>query len=735
MQEKKNLDQILKLFFDKTQEKFVLGAKELESYIKSSVNPKEPNISLKSTIQTIKRQILDSTSPYRQLILKTNDFTILFAIFHVLKSFQNVPPNIYFILIEPLMSFFKEQEPKIIVSSAKALIKLIKNITKVVLTYFTNFFDSIIILKLNPDQDVRNSGNALDEFLKDSLGNSFQGIITSKKENECNFSIEYLLQKLRENSHPAVQILIVSWITFIEAIPDLKLVKYLTKIIPELLIMLNDKTKDVYQCAEQCLKKISIGIEAHYDELSDTYQESINEIAGIIIGNCKNPNDRVKSCAFEWLLMLLNKYSSIISSYIAEKENGNGESKNIHQKNKNLLLKVGLIEKAENKKMITSSILINKIPFDLFSKILEILIYNVGTTSNRQIENLFKKCNSTFQTIILTIPFDVYGDNIQQLEIVIKRNLDIGNQESAITLILDWTLKLFGRFNCKMFSSTEEFIEKLVMSIPEKNEAIFNGILDILCQIAIFKQSYSNEIIHNVIYKLSKNQKLITANGINILKKLSSAIPVCLTYEISSDNLLKNNDIIFVVQMINIMDIFLLVENETEKVRNKLKRTDDSNEENEKFFEKIFTLWSFNPISTLILCIISEKFELSYFLTLKLAEMKLNQEDYIQLTQMVQLIESSLFNGIRIKLLEPLKNILFVKTLYAILMLLPQGQAFNALANRLKSIEMVLKLDDNKEKIKENIEIEKEKKKMVEKYIRIFQERQKIKSTNSVYYT
>lgn len=677
------------------------------------------------------------------MILKTSDFTILFAIFHVLKSFQNVPPNIYFILIEPLMSFFKEQEPKVIVASAKALIKLIKNITKVVLTYFTNFFDSIIILKLNPDQDVRNSGNALDEFLKDSLGNSFQGIITSKKENECNFSIEYLLQKLRENSHPAVQILIVSWITFIEAIPDLKLVKYLTKIIPELLIMLNDKTKDVYQCAEQCLKKISIGIEAHYDELSDTYQESINEIAGIIIGNCKNPNDRVKSCAFEWLLMLLNKYNSIITNYISEKENGNGDSKNIHQKNKHLLLKVGLIEKAENKKMITSSTLISKIPFDLFSKILEILIYNVGTTTNRQIENLFKKCNSTFQSIILTIPFDVYGDNIQQLEIVIKRNLDLGNQESAITLILDWTLKLFGRFNCKMFSSTEEFIEKLVMSIPEKNEAIFNGILNILCQIALFKQSYSNDIIHNIIYKLSKNQRLITANGINILKKLSNAIPVCLIYEIASDNLLKNNDVIFVVQMINIMDIFLLVENETEKVRNKLRCTEDSSidskvlENNRKFFEKIFTLWSFNPISTLILCIISEKFELSFYLTLKLAEMKLNQEDYIQLTQMVQLIESSLFNGIRIKLLEPMKNILFVKTLYAILMLLPQGQAFNALANRLKSIEMVLKLDDKKEKIsaKDNIELEKEKKKMVDKYIKIFQDRQKIKGTNSVYYT
>ena len=723
----------------RTQEKRSLGAKELEIYIKPYANADDNYTILASTVSFIKRQILEQSSPYRPIVLK-GDFNIFFTLFHILKGYQNVPPNIYFSLVEPIISLFKEQEPRLIVASAVTLIKLIKNNTKVVLAYFTSFFDSLILLKLNPDQDVRNSGNALDEFLKDSLGNSFQGIISSNKGNECNFSIEFLLQKIRENSHPAVHILIVSWITFVEAIPDLKLVKHLTKIIPELLTMLNDKTKDVYQCAAQCLKKISIGIEAHYDELSDTYQDIINEIAEIIIGNCKNLNDRVRSCSFEWLLMLLNKYKTITTMYISQKENSKLiDTKTIHQKNKHLMMKVGLIEKDENHKQITPTILIKTIPFNLFSKILDVLIYNVAVSSNRQIENLFKKCNTTFQSIILSIPFEIYGQNIQMLENILKKNLDNSNKENAMNLVLEWTIKLFKRFHCKMFSNTQDFIEKLVGALPEKNDAIFNNILNILCEIASYKLSFSTEILHNVLYKLSKNRNIINANGITILKKLSSSIPVCLIYEITADYLLKCNDVVFVIGMINILDVFLLVESETKKVRNKLKAK--NNEESKKFFEKIYMLWSFNPISTLILCIISEKFDLSFYLTLKLSEMKLTQEDYIQLSQMVQLIESSLFNQIRIKLLEPLKNIMFVKTLYAILMILPQGQAYNALCNRLQSIEMVLKLDDNNEinKIKSELssssQIQKEKKEQVDNYLNIFLERQKVKNSNNMFFT
>jgi len=72
--------------------------------------------------------------------------------------------------------------------------------------------------------------------------------------------------------------------------------------------------------------------------------------------------------------------------------------------------------------------------------------------------------------------------------------------------------------------------------------------------------------------------------------------------------------------MINILDIFLLTYNETEPLRVILKnlKKKKGNSEEKIFFEKIFTTWSFNPVSTLVLCIISEYFELSYHLILKL---------------------------------------------------------------------------------------------------------------------
>lgn len=48
----------------------------------------------------------------------------------------------------------------------------------------------------------------------------------------------------------------------------------------------------------------------------------------------------------------------------------------------------------------------------------------------------------------------------------------------------------------------------------------------------------------------------------------------------------------------------------------------------------------------------------------------------------------------RILMMEPIKNIFLVKTLYGILMLLPQGKAYQALSKRLKSIEMLLQIDN-----------------------------------------
>jgi hypothetical protein len=71
--------------------------------------------------------------------------------------------------------------------------------------------------------------------------------------------------------------------------------------------------------------------------------------------------------------------------------------------------------------------------------------------------------------------------------------------------------------------------------------------------------------------------------------------------------------------MINILDLFLITGKETEGLRNLLKNVKKNNKDAEKmFFEKLFKTWSLNPVSCLILCLLSEYYELSNFLLIKL---------------------------------------------------------------------------------------------------------------------
>jgi vacuole morphology and inheritance protein 14 len=153
--------------------------------------------------------------------------------------------------------------------------------------------------------------------------------------------------------------------------------------------------------------------------------------------------------------------------------------------------------------------------------------------------------------------------------------------------------------------------------------------LDILCEIAKFREEYIELILCKLLEKLCYNKVLLNSKGLVILKNLCSVLPVTRVYLKFADALLKMKDYEFIANMLNILDIFLLTYKETEPLRQTLRTfrntnanssgtTEESKTEVKEFFEKIFTAWSFNPVSTLTLCMISEYFELSYFLILKL---------------------------------------------------------------------------------------------------------------------
>ena len=813
--DKAYLKTIFKSIFDKNPDKKASGGKELELFIQHRVDSKNVEESLNSIIEKIRNELIDNNNPYKLYIAHGN--TKIFEILFYIIGTYNASEKVYFSVLYILLRFLNEtleNDKSLIISMASTIIKLIRGKRKLCLLYFNHLFEGLIFLYIHCDKDIRNYGYALDELLKDEISNLFLEDYTTANNNfiknqnsssindgsneNLKFPMLYLLGKLNENSHPALKILTISWIAFLESISEVKLFNYMNRIIPELFNLLCVTTKDVYQSSEFCLKKILCDIETQYESISCDCPEIIEEILETIIQNCMKTDENIKICSFEWLEMFLRKIDSILEKlksnddekklkeilyqntcennfikgniippkqYFDYKNENKGENKNdtneyralreiIHKNNK-LLLKIGLMETNEKKKKFSTDLLINNIPNKLFSNILNVLISNTSDDNgfpSIAFQNV-KQCNQIFKSIIEKYPLNLLENNLEDLEKVLSSFLDKPLNDSCILLILEWTNQLYNQFESKLFVNEDEYIRKLVHIIPENNKNIIVKILNTLCLICSKQPSYIDSVINLIIQKLYKCQDLIPSCGIIILKTLSNTIDIFNIVTIISDQLLKTKDIDFVIKLTKTLNMFLLFDKKCQKLINELskkrymlfKSNENNNSINDKnkidnnLFEKLFCLWAFNPFMTVLLTMYCNYFELSYYLTLELSKMKLQESDYIELCQIVQIFESSIFNSIRIKLIRPKKNIFLVKTLYALLMLLPQSNSFDALNSRIQSVKALSTFDDDddyddsfyNEEEKNNFEItETDKKQLINKYLNILKERYKIKIDN-----
>ena len=759
--EEKYINHLLKLILEKSQE--TIGYQKLEKLINKSsqkaTTQKEKEESLMKILHIIKSQMLDSQ--LKKYIIH-GDMKIFYSLFYIFKSTGlNNEHCLFFDLIEPLFEFFQKKDSKIVICSVNIIIKIIRENKNFILKHFNNIFDKLIILILRKEIEIRNTGYFLDEIMKNDIGVIFQDIYIENNEKiKLNLKsiIDYLIKRLEENkNYPAVNILIVSWFNFFDTIPKLNITNNYIRIIPKLFKMLCSKTKEEIQLSEYCLKKIINNIGNLYEDLINIDSKLIYKILELILKYCdwSEQNEQIKKCSFELLEIFLKKFNKIIEEYnevgevldiIDEKINLSPFSKNndssfynesFEEKNDNdddndddndnkeekeimndKKINIGsskmnniFIEEQTNKDQDKIKILMDNLPFKLFPNILEVIIHNTIMNSNKApIYESIAKCNLIFIKIMNMIRTDYFNHKIHKkawdsFEIIIKRYVnESSSKELSSKLIFDWISLLYKR---NLFND-EEYLKHLIFIINEMKEYNIKRIFGILNEISLNKNciKLNNNIIDIIIQKFNEMTNMIKDFGILILKELIKIINIKIVFEDITNYLLKNSDIFFVMRMINLLNKFLITEDDANEIRIILNKYGNEGK-NEIFFEKLFTLWSFNPFCTLILVLLSNSFELGYALIEEISQMKLKHEDYIELSQVVQVFESSIFNNVRIKLINPNKCKDLIKTLYSILLLLPQGKAFDALSCRLRCLEIINSLDDdddddNKQEIKED---------------------------------
>jgi len=73
-----------------------------------------------------------------------------------------------------ILSNFKDNDPKVVCSAAESLYNIMKYFPDFIMNSFNDIFKGLLLITVNPDQEVRTLANNLDSLLKEIVNFSFQ---------------------------------------------------------------------------------------------------------------------------------------------------------------------------------------------------------------------------------------------------------------------------------------------------------------------------------------------------------------------------------------------------------------------------------------------------------------------------------------------------------------------------------------------------------------------------------
>ena len=524
-------------------------------------------------------------------------------------------------IMENLEFNLKDNDPKIVSSTAEVLYNIMNGFKDYVLFNFEKFLNCLLTLVTVNDQEIKAITQNLESSLKSVINFSFQGQLPEDF-NLLDF-YKVILNQINLK-HPNIKCCIVSWINFINQIPDIKLIKYLHYFLGDLLNMLEIENENVKKATQECLKDFYNELESEFGTIS--YENEV-KILEILIEKCQLKHSEIKLTSFKWILMFLKKYIQISKFKVQApiKKASNPKLTTMFS---------GISDYNENDKSDDLSLasfpsgseIERKYPFYLFGQILDIILKSSNISSKEKdkkekkiLEEIEKVANESNNTLLNIIEY--YNENNGNLtlfeEILVKY---FENEETIILkIVFKWIEKLYNKFHENAFVSFDDFMEKFTFILANKNDEIFKEAIKIICDIIKDKEKNLKIIISKIINTFQKKIDLIDKRGTDIFTILCSTLRVDIIFLTFATVLLEMKDSEYIGRIINRLNIFLIKSDITEDLRNVCKKVKNSNDRKDKiFFEKIFRTWCINPVSVLTLCLIAENFELSYNLLIKM---------------------------------------------------------------------------------------------------------------------
>jgi len=210
------------------------------------------------------------------------------------------------LLIPPVIECFDDPESRVCYYACESLYNISKVARTSVLRYFNQIFDGLCKLFAHVDIDVKNGANLLDRLIKD--------IVTETETFDIEAFIP-LLQKHIKRTKPYIRQLLVSWITVLDAVPDINMLDYLPDFLDGLFNMLSDGNREIKSAADSALAEF-------LREIKEAEVVEFGPMVNILVGQCRSKEKSNRLTALTWVTefislggtRLLMFYSGLLGS-------------------------------------------------------------------------------------------------------------------------------------------------------------------------------------------------------------------------------------------------------------------------------------------------------------------------------------------------------------------------------------------------------------------------------------
>mmetsp|Transcript_30458 Transcript_30458/g.46463 ORF Transcript_30458/g.46463 Transcript_30458/m.46463 type:complete len:804 (-) Transcript_30458:91-2502(-) len=573
-------------------------------------------------------------------------------------------------LLPPVLHCTDDPEARVRYYACEALFNIAKVSRHVILEHFNAIFEGLTKLYADVDMDVKNGANLLDRLIKD--------IVT---EGEA-FHVEQflpLLQNYIRRSNPYIRQLLVGWITLLDSIPDISMIDYLPDFLDGLFNMLSDSNREIRQAADSALSDF-------LREVSVSTVVEFGPIVAILVSQCHSKERLNRLTAITWLAELIHHPYS-----------GGDALLPFHAQ------------------------ILGAIMYCISD--LEVEIRMVAEKINNDLLALVRDTSSSFQlgTLLATLSSELLSKE------------DVRTKMAA----LRWINMLMEKRTNDMAEHVEKLLPILLRTLSDPSDAVVLLNLQVLSRISLAhreemegakeseKEEAQFQLVLNAILNLfAADRNLLEIRGSLIIRKLCVLLNAKSVYirmaealchyqvnpaDMSLDDTTyaaeaEADRLEFISTMVQTLNLILLTASELSDLRSILATTFVRKEHSSRFstsrirlvgaqygprvFSKLFHCWCHNPISTFSLCLLAQAYELGYELIQRFSEIDVTVGLLMQVDTLVQLLESPIFVHMRLQLLDvdSPHHAPLLKSLYGLLMLIPQSDAFRSLNDRLTTV-------------------------------------------------